>query len=242
MELILFSKILPAFREFEQSKGVNIEENGFTEYPKCYRTVDFDVNECLLLEDLAIRNFSTIDRQTGVMTADHVNLVMQGLAKFHAVSFALKDQHPKQFDELTSKLNEVIFLESNIQLRFYLSEHANTVLKAVTAEKELLAKVAELYKTEATDIAMECIDLQSTGSASVITYGDVWQTNVMFNYDSNGKPIEVSFVDWQITRHASPVLDIAFFIFCSTSKELRDTHYDQFLKTYHESLSDHIRR
>lgn len=219
-----------------------MEENGFTEYPKCYRTVDVDVNECLLLEDLAVRHFSTIDRQTGAMTADHVQLVMQGLAKFHAISFALRDQQPEIFDELTSKLNEVMFLESNIQLRFYLSEHANTVLKAVAAETDLLMKVTELYKTEAADIATECIDLRLTASASVITYGDVWQNNVMFNYDSNGKPAEVSFVDWQITRHASPILDIAFFIFCSTSKELRDAHYDQFLKTYHESLSNHIRR
>lgn len=221
---------------------MKFETDGFTEYPECYRTVDVDINECLLLEDLSLRGFSTIDRRAGVMTADHVNLVMQGLAKFHAISFALKDQQPKKFDQLTSNLNEVIILKSNIQLRYYLTLHSKSVFDAISADKDLLAKVTEFYKKEALDIAADCIDLEATGSASVISYGDVWQNNIMFRNDSDGKPIETSFVDWQVVRHASPMVDVAFFIFCSTTKELRDVHYSQFLRIYHDTLTLHIHR
>lgn len=64
----------------------------------------------------------------------------------------------------------------------------------------------------------------------------------MFTYDNNGKPIDVNFLDWQTTRHASPIIDIVYFMFCCTTKELRDTHYDEFLKVYHSSLSAHVRR
>ena len=64
----------------------------------------------------------------------------------------------------------------------------------------------------------------------------------MFTYDNNGKPIDVNFLDWQTTRHASPIIDIVYFMFCCTTKELRDAHYDDFLKVYHNSLSAHVRR
>lgn len=195
-----------------------------------------------MLEDLSLRNFSTIDRKTGVMTAEHVYLVMQGLAKFHAISFALKDQKPEKFNELTSNLSEVIIVKSNIQLRYYLTEQAKNVFNSVSADEELLARVTKIYEKEALDIAADCIDLESTGSASVITYGDVWQNNIMFKYDSNGRPIETNFVDWQVVRHSSPIIDVAFFIFCSTTKELRDAHYGKFLEYYHDALSAHIRR
>lgn len=233
---------MPTFHEFERSKGVEIKKNGFWEHANCYRTIDIDVNECLLLEDLRIREFSTIDRHNGVMTADHVRLVMQGFAKFHAISFALKDQHPEEFNELTSNLTEVFICKTNIQLRYYLSEQAKEVYKALSNEAELLAKVKMFYEKEALDIAADCIDLKSKASASVITYGDVHQNNILFRNDGNGKPIETCFLDWQGVRHTSPVLDIAFFIFCNTTKAVRDVYYDEFLKIYHETLTAQIRR
>lgn len=233
---------MPAFHEFEMTKGVDIKKTGFTEHPNCYQTINIEFNECLLLEDLCIRGLSTIDRRNGLMTADHVLLVMKGFAKFHAISFALKDQHPEKFNELTSNLSEVFICKTNVQLRYYLSEQAKEVFKALSDEDELLAKVKKFYEREAIDIAADCIDLKSTGPASVITYGDVHQNNILFRNDENGKPIEASFLDWQGVRHSSPILDIAFFIFCSTTKEVRDIHYDEFLNVYHETLTAQIRR
>lgn len=197
-----------------------------------------------MLEDLCIRDFATVDRLTSSVIADHVYLVMQGLTKFHAISFALKDQQPKKFSELTSDLSEVFISRSNNTLRFCLNHQAKLVFDAVSAEENvhLLARVEEFYKKEAVDTAADCLDLGLTGPASVITYGDVHQNNIMFRCDSSRKPIDVCFLDWQAVLHSSPVIDIAFFIFCCTTKELRDIQYDTFLKVYHENLSTHIRR
>lgn len=167
---------------------------------------------------------------------------MQGLAKFHAISFALKDQQPNKFNELTSNLSEVFIMRSNTALQIALNYQSKLVFKAVAEDSHLLAKITEFYKKQAIDTAVDCIDLEATGSASVITYGDVWQNNILFKYDSSGKPIETSFVDWQAVRHASPIIDIAFFIFCCTTKEVRDIHYNEFIRTYHQSLSKHIQR
>ena len=78
-----------------------VDVDGFHEYPQCYRTVDEEPNECLLLEDLSVHGFTIINRHTDEVTADHVRLVMKTLGKFHAISFALKDQQPDTFKEIT---------------------------------------------------------------------------------------------------------------------------------------------
>lgn len=43
-------------------------------------------------------------------------------------------------------------------------------------------------------------------------------------------------------RYCSPALDVLYNISTSTSKSLRDKHFDELLDTYYESLSGMIRR
>lgn len=239
-------QILPGLRQFEQSKGTDIERNGFTEYPKCYRTFDKEIHECLIFEDLCDRGFTTIDRRTEEVTADHIRLVMRSLGKLHAISFALKDQQPEKFNELSSELvnNEVFIRNDDPHLRACFTKQAELAFEAVSGENDahMLAKVKQLYEKEAIDIGADCLNPELTGPALIISHGDAWQNNTMFRYDSNGKPIEVCFLDWQTVRLSSPVIDIIYYVFCCTTKELRDTCYDELLNIYHESLSTHIRR
>lgn len=46
------------------------------------------LHECLIFEDLAQNNFKLINRED--MTPEHILLVIKTVAKFHAVSIALK--------------------------------------------------------------------------------------------------------------------------------------------------------
>lgn len=194
------------------------------------------------MQDLCTAGFATINSRTSEVTPDHVRLVMQGLGKFHAISFALKDQQPDTFRTLTENLHEVFINRTNNTLRFYLNSQSSLAFGAVSDRPDLLEKVTAFYKREAIDWAADCIDTANTGAASVISYGDVWQNNIMFKCNDDGKPIEASFLDWQAVRHSSPVVDVAFFIFCCTTKELRDEHYDEFLQIYHDTLSEHIQK
>lgn len=235
---------MPFFRQFEQSKGVCIEENGFVEYPICYRTIDEESSECLLLEDLSVRDFAIIDRFTVDVTDEHVHLVMKALGKFHALSFALKDQQPEKFHELASNLKEVFIRTENPNFREYYNKITKICLGVLNEEEDvhLIEKLKKLYDKDTIDVAADCLDLETTGLCSVISYGDAWQNNTMFRCDNTTTPKEVCFLDWQVSRHASPIIDIVYFIFCCTTKELRDDHYERFLNVYHESLSTHIRK
>lgn len=235
------SQILPTLRQFEESKGVIIEENGFTEYPKCYHSVGIELSECLMLEDLGVRGFKTIDRVNENYTVEHVALVMRALGKFHAISFALKDQQGEIFKELTSKLSERFIRFDDPFKRVFFNKHAQAIFQVLSDEKDahLLVKMRKLFERDAIDIAADCLN---TELGSVISHGDVHMNNIMFKYDTHGKPIDISLVDWQVSRHSSPIIDIVYFMFCCTTKELRDDHYDDMLKLYHETLSEQIRR
>lgn len=237
-------QVLPYFRQFEESKGVVLEENGFTEYPKCYRTIDKVLDECILLEDLSVRDFRIVDRFTEDITATHAKLVMETLGKFHAISFALKDQKPEKFNELASNMTEHFIRRDDNLLRGYFDKQAECASSVLFGEEDadVIVKVKKLFETNALEVASDCLDPEPTGSASVIAHGDTWQNNTMFKYDQQGKPVEVSLLDWQVSRCSSPIIDIVYFVFCCTTKKLRDAHYDDFLNTYHESLSLNIRK
>ncbi|XP_055296842.1 uncharacterized protein LOC129565714 [Sitodiplosis mosellana] len=202
LQEFVFLREIYMYNEFEESKGIILEENGFTEYPICYRTVDEEPSESVLLEDLSVRDFRIIDRNTEEITADHVRLVMQALKESQRVLNPLSDEE----------------------------------------DAHLVAKVKKLFEKHPMDIAADCLEVELTGAATVISHGDTWQNNTMLRYDKNEKPIEIRLLDWQISRHSSPIIDIAYYIFSCTTKELRDAHYDDFLNINYESLSAYIRR
>lgn len=233
--------MLPFFRHFEQSKGVTLL-NGFHEYATCFKTVDTDLHECLVLDDLSVRGFTAIEKDTSEMTVDHVRMVMCVIAKFHAISFALKDQQPERFVELTSNLDEILVQrDSPIKDGFKLIVPRLLANMSEKFDSSVFLKIKNLFERDATGAAADCLDLSLNESATVISHGDLWHNNLMFRYDSDGKPIEVNLLDWQLSRHASPMIDIVYFLFICTTKEIRDAHYDEFLRIYHETLSAHIK-
>ena len=62
--------------------------------------------------------------------------------------------------------------------------------------------------------------------------------NTMFVFSfQTKKPSKAILLDFQISRFASPVLDIAYFIFTSTTKPLRDAHYHDLIQIYYDSLA-----
>lgn len=71
----------------------------------------------------------------------------------------------------------------------------------------------------------------------------MWSNNTMFKYDETRKQLQsVCFIDWQVMRYSSPVLDLMYFIFSCTTRELRGRNYNVYLKTYHDCLTQFIKR
>lgn len=55
-------------------------------------------------------------------------------------------------------------------------------------------------------------------------------------------PCDLRFVDLQICRYASPVLDLVYLLFCCCTQETRSKYYDKVIHEYYETLSKCIRK
>lgn len=50
----------------------------------------------------------------------------------------------------------------------------------------------------------------------------------------------MNFLDWQLLRPTSPVLDLVYFLFTSTNKSQRDEHYDEWIRMYYTTVAETI--
>lgn len=66
--------------------------------------------------------------------------------------------------------------------------------------------------------------------------------NFKISYLQTKELKDVCFIDWQLSRYGSSVLDLHFHLFSSTTKQLRDQSYQDLLKVYHTALCDIVRK
>lgn len=65
--------------------------------------------EVLILEDMREQGYVMLDRRNS-LDVTHCQLVLEHLAKLHAISFAMRDQKPEQFNSLKNSISETLFL------------------------------------------------------------------------------------------------------------------------------------
>lgn len=169
---------------------------------------------------------------------------MKTLGKFHGLSFAMRDQKPEKFQQLTSQIYEIQWslLES------HLNRHYRSLVerfKGILVEEKhfnLLAKVNQRLGEDYFETARKIYSGALAEPYAVICHGDLTVYNSMYRKDEQGKPYEIQLIDWQFSRYATPIIDLVLYLFCSTTKELRDQHFEDFLKIYHESFCDFLTR
>uniref|UniRef100_A0A182VRI2 CHK kinase-like domain-containing protein n=1 Tax=Anopheles minimus TaxID=112268 RepID=A0A182VRI2_9DIPT len=166
---------------------------------------------------------------------------IRSLARFHALSFAMKRQEPHTFQTLVNQLQETYYSARLVPW------YRNFMQRIVTIAKEALA--IELAEDPAAysasfqrqvesfldgNIYGMMVELTHTRNQySVITHGDCWLPNFLFHPSDH-----VRMIDFQMVRCGSPVLDIVLFVYCCTDQALRSQHYDQLLGAYYQSFSE----
>ena len=73
---------------------------------------------------------------------------------------------------------------------------------------------------------------------SVIIHGDFHMWNIAFDGHSQA----VKFFDLQVSRYASPMIDVHHYLAQTTTAETRRKHLDEFLAAYQTGFNDTLRR
>ncbi|XP_067640068.1 uncharacterized protein [Eurosta solidaginis] len=235
-EINFYTKVVPAWEAFQARRKPT---NPFTEYPKCYATFCDGENDFIALENVTNRGYGAPNRQEYISLEDAL-LTMRTLGRFHGTSLAMRALEPENFEKAAKSLEETYYSEARRSWYIgFLGLACNVAIDAVektypASKYQTIVKKFLQPKTLYDDL----IKLVSSDSPlAAIGHGDCWTPNFLTRYTKDKQPEAIIIIDFQLARRASIALDISFFIYSCTSEALREAHYEQLLKEYHQSAA-----
>ncbi|XP_016952770.1 uncharacterized protein LOC108026364 [Drosophila biarmipes] len=195
-------------------------------------------SEYLALEDLCIRGFKNANRLEGLDQA-HTERVLRKLAQWHAATalrVATKGQYPEIVlrgffkEEIKALMNEMMNAMGQVFLKCCATYEGNEAYidKVKALKPVVIDEVFKLGEVDPTDF-------------NVLSHGDFWSNNIMFQYDEFGKIKEVFLVDYQGSKYGSVAQDLLNFLISSTKLEDKLSKFDYYIKVYHDNLAMHLR-
>lgn len=179
-EAYFYTTIYPAMREHQKEKLV---DHGFSSITRCYGTCLKDKSETLILQDLKKLDYTLWDRKIP-MDQYHVTKVLEEYGKLHAASFALRNQNPERFQNITDCYRESDILVDIVHLSkaldIYDSRFKQTAEMLSCKGYEREAQKIENFRKKIPDILLKSGDRNDI--YSVVLHGDCWCNNMMFSY------------------------------------------------------------
>lgn len=179
-EIYTYSKLLPTFVQFQKDKGLS-DIDSFISFPKIYAAEydEEDDTHILIMEDLRAKNYEMWPKAKTIRF-DLQMAAMNELGKFHACSFAIKDQRPDEFaefKELSDNFKEVF---SN-KMKTFLIQSIERVARAMKDpfHKELV----EHFQNTFEDTMNNCFLKEVCDQFGVVGHGDCWNNNFLFRCD-----------------------------------------------------------
>ncbi|XP_035897702.1 uncharacterized oxidoreductase dhs-27-like [Anopheles stephensi] len=235
-EALVYNTFLPLMFAYQEEKGIS-REDGFFCTPKCYYAhYDGPTEEAIIvMEDLRQSEYTMFNKDKPV-DYEHIRLAVEQLARYNAVSLAMKHDRPQQFAQF--KVHDPMkdmMGPGNPFLMMLQKTGADAIETLEPHETKERAKVQKLLDNMVADF--ERFDKHELAEPyAVLGHGDCWINNMMYRY-RRGAPEQVILLDWQSARYCSPILDLAYFILCCTDEEFRRRHYDEMMSVYYNSLA-----
>ncbi|KAL9698130.1 hypothetical protein quinque_001571 [Culex quinquefasciatus] len=197
----------------------------------------YEDDDALVLEDLSEQGFKQPDRRSR-LDLDHCKLLMLKLAKFHAATAVLSRKNRNLFElHMTSGFYD----EQNPIRKYY-----QNCVKECTS---LAATIPDLASYEEFFIDLECSVIERECSTyyrdedafNVLNHGDLWLNNVLWKYDTEGKVIDLSLIDYQECFFGSPGIDLNHFLYTSANNDVQRNGFDDLVQIYVTELRSSLR-
>ncbi|KAI5695326.1 hypothetical protein M8J75_014615 [Diaphorina citri] len=147
---------------------------------------------------------------------------------------------PEYQNKLSNLKEYIAHISERLPLIFKPNEKMSVLCHGDLTRNNMLFKYAD---------AVPNLDTSITGTNDEKQYNEASDTSITESNDeklckgtshprlnTTETPTDVKFIDWADVVYATPVLDLALFLFLSTSQQLRSTHWDTMIQTYYASL------
>ncbi|CAG9824036.1 unnamed protein product [Phaedon cochleariae] len=234
-EIFVYEQVFAKFKEFQEEYRIS---EPFQSHPKLYATSDVEPRECLVMENLRESGYKLWNRKQ-LMNPEHISAVLKEYAKLHAVSFAMAEKKPEDFRKLAEVMKNHIWENDKELTATYIRSVMNQVLGLFEDDPDT-TEVLKAFEKRLLDLFF---DPSNDSENIVFDHGDCWCNNLMFGYenqDNSSVPSSVRIIDWQLSKLASPAMDLSYFFLVHSPKEVL-YDYEKYLKLYHETLSKNLR-
>jgi hypothetical protein len=208
-EMIFYERIIPQLEDI--LKTIGEDQKTFPTVMAVYHELDL-----IVIEDLSERNFILANRLTG-LDLNHMKLTLRCLARMQAAAVILHERDETQFE----------IYDSGFYTRKTDTFHVmfQTCLEAFTDEvatwkdwkdneyyhEKLLALQQHLISNGQSSFDFDSNDFNT------LNHGDLWTTNIMFQYSPCGFPKRALLIDFQFSFYGSAALDLHVLIFTLAS-------------------------
>jgi len=192
---------------------------------------------------LKAKGFKMANRMTG-LDFGHASLVLQNIARYHAISFAMFGGSRASIMSTYPWLEEKMFPAPElVQEPMKMWMKSMFASEADIVRKEGYPEEAQLIEDLVNDTFwMTMNQLLNGGDGAfgenvVINHGDCWTNNMMFHYGEDSKtPKDIKFVDFQLARCAPRSVDLNYFLHSSIPVVDLNTREDEYLRIYHDEF------
>ncbi|CAG9858854.1 unnamed protein product [Phyllotreta striolata] len=235
-EVAFYAEIVPLMYQFQKEKSI---ERPFKALPKCYKAFETKETEVIVQDNMVQKGYRLHNKRIP-MNMNHIKLALRNYAKFHAISLALNDQRPEEFERIERNYTNLFLEKINLFEGMYKSTVEKVIGNLIEIGRSDLAKRYEKLMERGTCNIL--IDLfNDLPKERVITHADCHNGNLLFKYRDNeeNNPTDMVMLDFQISCVFSPMIDLALFLYCGGSKvELDQLEY--ILEYYHKELSSFL--
>ncbi|CAH0401102.1 unnamed protein product [Chilo suppressalis] len=224
-EQYVYKRLAEIYKNIEDKHKVPLEHRFV--FPIVYGYSDTELEEVIVLQDLAAEGFTVQDRFTS-FDWHYASAAVQQIARFHALSIAMQHDFPEDYKEVSETFK---FRKSKDQSMFNMVQQtANNSIGLIKPEyRERVEKYLEEYLPKA------MATYYDIPPRPVLNHGDFRMSNIMHRKRQDGS-VEAILIDYQILHISSCVKDLMFFIFTGSDAEFRRHHYQQLLQHYYNEL------
>lgn len=159
------------------------------------------------------------------------------MARFHALGMATKEKRPVYFEVMKKHAKCLEFKMDDFQ------DVHKKMLEKMEQDSEIAKHIDRCREVlENVDLMNTLFTAEPDEPWSTIIHSDFWVNNIMFHQDEEGRVDDIKFVDFQNYLFLSPVREMVFYLFSSTTEEVLENNIKELIDLYYGTLISVLER